>query len=608
MTPQILFPVLRELGVLFETPGAASVGAAAEDSDAPATDHAFIAHTPLWEYEPPCYAYPFSEPGLPKVFETLTPDQPIEAVLAKTRFIVFLGAADTPTFRRCLERTDVLLLILEHDAARLARFAASVSPARLAKRAVILLGDPDVFSPPVAQVLPSSMFSLGFPVFYALPGFAPETLVARRVTLVENLFYRHRMYQLSGQRNARSLPMRPMARGMFFDQQKHAYENIAEWMRWPDIRPLRKAFPGETAVLVAAGPDLPQHLGYLRQVRNDAVVIAVNNALKPLVAAGVHPHFVVANDTSVHTAKSWDGLSPLPDVFLVAHCLTDLGGEVFARKFLFGNDMPELFGNRANLRLHGSVLTTAFSLARHMGCVRCVLVGAQLCSPDPWSLAYSRGSIHESTGQPAVPRPLTNAWPQLMPAEDMAGNLRYTTLNFFDAAQWLRDEIRTTGIPCVSLTTETILHGQGILHRKDCPVEPTGYLERRLARTALTPPARVPLAPVAAMVQREKGMWAIITGGVQTILAHDGPEFVIAASQLLTQFEQNNVSFLVQRFENFDNRRFHAAVFEPGAAEQKAWGLRYYLEYVERMARGFVGQLERQEALLHRMQESHAAR
>jgi len=650
MNPLVLFSVLKELGVLFaapgaqpsvqpsvqsdaqaQTPGAANAEELLDDApadaqagaqpDAPAgtetpsetdaglADHAFHAHAPLWEYEHPAYAYPFSDAGLPKVYETLPPGLPVEAVLAKTRFIVFLGAADTPTFRRCLERKDALLLIFEHDAARLARFAASVPPALLAKRAVILLGDPDAFTPPVAQLLPSSMFALGFPVFYALPGFAPRHCApeggpapqARLVRLVESLFYRHRMYQLSGQRNARSLPMRPMARGMFYDQQKHAYDNIAEYLRWPDIRPLRGAFRGETAVLVAAGPDLPHRLDYLRQVQHDAVLIAVNNALKPLVAAGVHPHFVVANDTSVHTAKSWADLPPLPDVFLVAHCLTDLGGATFGRKFLFGNDMPELFGNRANLRLHGSVITTAFSLARHMGCARCVLAGAQLCSPDPWTLAYSRGSIHEGAGEAQAKRPLANAWPQLVPVADMAGNTRYTTLNFYDAAQWLRDEIRISGVPCVTLTTETILHGPGIRHIADCPVEPTGLLPRRLARAALAPAPRLDRAPVAAMTAREKKMWSTITNGVGTILAHGGPAFAAAAAQLLAQFEQNNVSYLVQRYEDFDNQRFHEAYFASGDEGQKAWGLRYYLEYVERMAHGFVDQLERQEELLRRM-------
>jgi Uncharacterized protein conserved in bacteria len=617
MNPLVLFSVLKELEVLFaapnalpetpaQTPGAAS---AMEHPDGGPADHAFHVHVPLWEYEHPAYAYPFSDAGLPKVYETLPPGLPVEAVLAKTRFLVFLGAADTPTFRRCLKRKDVLLLIFEHDVARLSRFAASVPPALLTKRAVILLGDPDAFTPPVGQMLPSSMFTLGFPVFYALPGFAPQCCApdagsapeARLVRLVEGLFYRHRMYQLSGQRNARSLPMRPMARGMFYDQQKHAYDNIAEYLRWPDIRPLRGAFRGETAVLVAAGPDLPQRLDYLRQVQRDAVLIAVNNALKPLIAAGLHPHFVVANDTSVHTAESWAGLPPLPDVSLVAHCLADLGGATFGRKFLFGNDMPELFGNRGNLRLHGSVITTAFSLARHMGCARCVLVGAQLCSPDPWTLAYARGSIHEGADEAQAKRPLVYAWPQLVPVADMAGNTRYTTLNFFDAAQWLRDEIRTSGVPCITLTTETILHGPGIRHIADCPVEPTGLLPRRLARAALLPAPKLDRAPVAAMAAREKKMWSTITDGVQAILAHHGPTFAAAAVQLLAQFEQNNVSYLVQRYEDFDNQRFHAAYFASENEEQKAWGLRYYLEYVERMARGFVHQLERQEELLRKM-------
>ena len=74
----------------------------------------------------------------------------------------------------------------------------------------------------------------------------------------------------------------------------------------------------------------------------------------------------------------------MPGTILVGHCLSDLGGDRFRQKYLFGSFLPQIFGERDNLRLHGSVISTAFSLARHLGCARCVLVGAQLASPDPW--------------------------------------------------------------------------------------------------------------------------------------------------------------------------------------------------------------------------------
>jgi len=347
-------------------------------------------------------------------------------------------------------------------------------------------------------------------------------------------------------------------------------------------------------VLVAAGPDLPARLDYLQSVSESAVIIAVNNALKPMLAAGVRPHFVVANDTSVHTAKSWEGLGRLPDVSLVAHCLTDLGGEVFGQKFLFGEALPELFGGRPNLRLHGSVITTAFSLARYMGCERCVLSGAQLCSPDPWKLAYSQGSIHESIHAARSGQPLTNAWPQLAPVRDMAGNRRYTTLNFLDAAHWLRDEIRLSGIPCVTLTAETLVHGPGIRHVPDFPIQPTGRLERRLGRIAASRAAAVARASVEDFVRRELATWDSVAQLTLALLGRSDEGFVAAASQALAQFDASGVSYLVQRFEDFKNYHLHDKVFLPSPEESKAEGLRYYLEYVGRMAQCFAEMLEAQ--------------
>jgi len=427
---QVALRVLRELGVLFETPCAPEPGPGSGWGPAAPADHVFFRHVPLWQYEDPLYARPFAEPGRKPVYETLDPDTPLEAVLARTHLVVLLGAADTPTFRRCLATPGVFLLIFEPDPVRLAEFALRVPAAQLAKRATILHGEPLVFMPPLSEILPASLFQLGFPVFYVLPGLkerlaeAGQEPPARFATMLEILFFRHCVYHLSGQANHRSLPLRPMARGLFYDQQLHSYANLTAYATRPDIRPLRKAFMGETAVLVAAGPDLPERLELIGRLRERCVVIAVNNALKPLLAAGVRPHFVVANDTSVHTARSWEGLPRLDDVALVGHCLIDLGEAVFPRAYLFGVCQPELFGTRPSLRLHGSVITTAFSLAKYMGCSRCVLAGVQLCSSDPWTLGYSRGSIHEKPAAAPRPRRRPRGRPSPTPSRCRRGSSR----------------------------------------------------------------------------------------------------------------------------------------------------------------------------------------
>jgi len=459
--------------------------------------------------------------------------------------------------------------------------------------------------PPLGMVLPASIFEAGFPVFFALeqlPEARPDYVLAC-VQLLELLFFRHLVYPLSGQSNSRGLPLRPMLRGLFFDQQLHACQNVAAYVKRPDIGVLKRAFQGETAILVAAGPDLAGRMDSLRRQRENALIICVNTALKPLLDAGVRPHFVVANDTSLGAGLTWSGLPRLNDVCLVAHSLSDLAGETFAHTFLFGPYRPEIYGQKPSLRLHGSVITTAYSLARHLGCARCVLVGVQLCSENPWAMSYSRGTIHQDHTAPA--RPLTNAFPQLVPVTNRFGLTRYTTPNFFDASLWLLEEIRAGDLPCINMTPESLVHGRGVEYIPDYQAAPTGNLARRLRQIYSLKARPRPLEPVRQAMGQELASWRSIAQ-VCALLAQDsGASFVAASLQMLSRFDQNNVSYLVQRYEDFDNQRFHRAVFDAANGQeglaQREEGLRYYLMYVERMAQVFAGVLAEQLEIVSRM-------
>ncbi|MDR3641669.1 MAG: DUF115 domain-containing protein [Humidesulfovibrio sp.] len=551
----------------------------------------------MWAFEAPGYSQPFYGSGKGRIYETLPPDTTMPAALGHTRFIVFVGAADTAALRQALAVRDAFLLIFESDAARLARFAQDVSPVQLAKRAIILHGDLQAFEPPLSSVLSKQAFQHGFPVFFALP----EVVRSQRVyleqveALLETMFYRHCIYPLSGQSHNRGLPLRPMLRSLFFDQQLHSYENVLDYTTQPDISALRKAFLGETAILVAAGPDLAAKIEYLRQQRDNALVLAVNNALKPMLAAGVRPHFVVVNDTSGLTAKSWEGLPPLPDIPLVAHCLSNLGGAVFPAKFLFGNYRPELFGTRPGLRLHGSVITTAFSLARHMGCARCVLVGAQLASATGKVMEYAKNSIHEA-GPPPHQAPSSDfGHPQLFPVTNALGVRLHTNLNFLDASLWLMDEIRTSGVPCVNTTMESLVHGPGVEYDPNYQVPPSAHLAQRRARLAARrQPTDRDRQGIREAMGADLGAWHSVVVGVREILElPPGQDFLTPAFALLTQFDQSNISYLVQRFEDFDNPHFHRQVFEGRDVAEREAGMRYYLEYVLRMAGVFVAEIQR---------------
>lgn len=599
MQPEVTLTVLSELGVLVQTPGAEFTEPQPGSSSAP-QDHAFLDHTPLWAYVANTFVSPFADVGLPPLCRTFPAGTRMEQALEHTRLIVFLGAADTPAFRLALAKPDVLILVFDESPSRVASFAQAIGLKNLAGRAHIFLGRIDQLMPPLGKVLPPKLFTAGFPVFFTLHperDTGTETLsLSHPVRIIETLFFRSELYSLSGQANNRGLPLRSIQRGLFYDQQLHAYQNSVDFFSRPDISPLRRAFQGETAILAAAGPDLPEQIPFLREAGSKAVIIAVNNALKPLLAGGVCPHFVVANDTSLATARSWEGLPQLQDVALVAHCLTNLGQEIFPSIFLFGIYRKELFGQRPSLRLHGSVITTAFSLARHMGVARCILVGAQLSSDNPWRLTYSRGSIHESA--PGPEKPLTNAYPQLVPAMNALGLLRYTTPNFLDAALWFLEEIRSSGIPCVNTTDQSLVLGPGVTYDPAPVIAETGRLTRRL-RQVFTP--RKTARPAGAALQSlhaEREFWSSVALAAGHLAREDGPGFTAQAMALLKYFDQCSVSYLVQRYEDFNNWDFHHAVFNGQDEALRADALRNYLSYVERMAQSFTEVLETQQAAL----------
>src|SRR5690606_27225648 len=74
--------------------------------------------------------------------------------------------------------------------------------------------------------------------------------------------------------------------------------NADRYIASPGIEDLRDALAGKPAVVVSAGPSLVRNIHELAKpgVRDRVCIIAVQTTLKPLLAAGVRPHFVVALD------------------------------------------------------------------------------------------------------------------------------------------------------------------------------------------------------------------------------------------------------------------------------------------------------------------------
>ncbi|MBI5519271.1 MAG: DUF115 domain-containing protein [Desulfovibrio sp.] len=584
------FQVLKDMGVLLSAEDDPCL-APAEGGAAPAR-HVFSAHAPLWQYEQQFYAHPM--PGAPAVFETLDPASSLDQVLAKTRFICLVGAAPGPLVERLLAEPGVMLVLFDHDSRRLARFLAATAPARLLNRGFVFLGRPHDFYPPISVLLEQTKFAMGFPVFYVPEAASDddEAYATEVIEYVETIFYRERVYPLGSQTLSRSIPFREISRELFYDQVYHAYENLPAFATCPDIGAIEGLFQGETAILAAAGAALAEQYDLLRENQDKAVIIAVNSALRPLVEAGIKPHFCIVNDNSLQVAKTFAGLPRLRPVMLVGHSLSALGGEVFPQKFLFSDMRPDIFGHRPGLRLHGSVITTAFALARHLGCARAVLAGALLSSSDPWSLSYVSGA--SGLGINPETRELTHRWPQLCPAKNRFGRQRYTSLNFLDVKHWLGEEIRLSGIPVINTSKDSIIDTPHVEFDEHPAIEPTGRLNQ-LLRQAHAMRRRTPLLDQAlAFARREILRHQACLALIERVESLPPDEFPVHGAKVLEMFDQGNVSYLVQRFEDFSQPTFYDLITSANP-EQYAQGLRYHFSHTARMLQALIELLQRQE-------------
>ena len=188
-------------------------------------------------------------------------------------------------------------------------------------------------------------------------------------------------------------------------------QNLPVLAREADAAALTSKFERMPAVLVAAGPSLDRQLHGLRAVQDRALIVAVDTALRPLLLAGVKPHFVVAVDPSAANALHLEGLPPEHGAWMVGECslhptaFDAFSGRTFCYRVAEHEPWPWLraAGLEAGfLRAWGSVLTTAFDLTLRMGCDPIVFVGADLAYTD--GRPYCRATIYENDWARATAR------------------------------------------------------------------------------------------------------------------------------------------------------------------------------------------------------------
>ena len=184
--------------------------------------------------------------------------------------------------------------------------------------------------------------------------------------------------------------------------------NVDHYALGPGVLPLKNAATDRTAFVVSAGPSLRKNIEQLAQpsVREHCIIIAVQTVLKPLLAAGIKPHFVTSLDYHEISKRFYEGLSrdDVEGITLVADAkahpviLDSFPGMVRCCEATF---LDELLGNESRdmgkLSNGATVAHLAFYLAEYLGCSTIAMIGQDLGFTD--GLYYSPGTaIHDVWG------------------------------------------------------------------------------------------------------------------------------------------------------------------------------------------------------------------
>jgi hypothetical protein len=164
-------------------------------------------------------------------------------------------------------------------------------------------------------------------------------------------------------------------------------------------------------VIVSAGPSLDLNVQYLRGAEDRCFILSVDTALRPLLAAGVTPHAVIAADPGELNARHVTGVVPQSVYMIAEQAVHPAALAAASRRFLFGLGLfpdplfAEFGFGKSSLEVWGSVATAALDLACRMGANPVIFVGQDFAFS--WGREYARHTIfHNNPFSPELGGPL----------------------------------------------------------------------------------------------------------------------------------------------------------------------------------------------------------
>jgi hypothetical protein len=162
-------------------------------------------------------------------------------------------------------------------------------------------------------------------------------------------------------------------------------QNVDKAAPAPGVVKFTGAFSGVPGIIVSAGPSLDKNIHELRGSEERALILSTDTALKPLLSAGIEPHFVLTGDPSYANYRHLQEASPGHSILVAeATSYPAVFGEFEDRivTCTFENSslrsLSDLLGNKGILRAWGSVATMALDFALLLGCDPVIFVGQDL--------------------------------------------------------------------------------------------------------------------------------------------------------------------------------------------------------------------------------------
>ena len=176
--------------------------------------------------------------------------------------------------------------------------------------------------------------------------------------------------------------------------------NVVEIATHYGVNKFFEKYKNIPAVVVSAGPSLEKNIRKLKELKDKAIIIAVDTAMKPLSSHNISPHFVITIDPQKKNSKYFRNIN-FKDTILIAESSVDneaissFKGAIYFLDSIFplAKYFMKPLGKRGDITMGGSVSTAAYDFAIRIGANPIIMLGLDLSFPNHQT--HIKGSYHE---------------------------------------------------------------------------------------------------------------------------------------------------------------------------------------------------------------------